>query len=53
MNAIKFLFNIIINIKNNTTIFQFIIFIFLLLLLGIIGIFTLIKVVIPFTYIAL
>ena len=53
MNLIKFIFNLIINIKNNTTLVQFIIFIFLLMLLAIIGIFSLIKVVIPFTYIAL
>lgn len=53
MNFIKFLINIISNVKKNTTILQFIVFIFLLLLLAIIGIFSLIKVVIPFTYIAL
>ena len=53
MNAIKFIFNLIVNIKKNTTALQFIIFLFLLILLGVIGIFTLIKVVIPFTYIAL
>jgi len=53
MNILKFLFNLVANIRSNTTVFQFIIFIFLLLLLGIMGIFTLIKVIIPFTYIAL
>ena len=53
MNFLKFLINLILNIKNSTTIFQFTIFIFLLMLLAIIGIFSLIKVVIPFTYIAL
>ncbi len=53
MKILKFIFNLILNIRSNTTIFQFVIFIFLLLLLAVIGIFSLIKVVIPFTYIAL
>ena len=53
MNFLKFIFNLILNMKKNTTIFQFIVFLFLLILLAIIGIFPLIKVVIPFTYIAL
>ncbi len=53
MKLIKFIINLITNIKNNTTLFQFVIFLFLLLLLAFIGIFSLIKVVIPFTYIAL
>lgn len=53
MNLIKFIFNLILSIKKNTTFIQFIIFIFLLFLLAIIGVFSLLKVVIPFTYIAL
>lgn len=53
MKLLNFLINLVLNLKKNTSIFQFIVFIFLLLLLGIISIFTLIKVVIPFTYIAL
>jgi len=53
MNFIKFIFNLVLNIKKNTNIFQFIIFIFLLIFLALVGVFTLIKVVIPFTYIAL
>ena len=53
MKLIKFILGLILNIKNNTSILQFIIFIFLLMFLAIIGIFSLLKVVIPFTYIAL
>jgi len=53
MNFIKFIFNLVLNMKKNTNIFQFIIFIFLLIFLALVGVFTLIKVVIPFTYIAL
>ena len=53
MNFLKFLFNLVNNVRRNTTVVQFIIFIFLLLFMGCIGIFTLIKIVIPFTYIAL
>ena len=53
MKILKFIFYLTINIKKNTTITQFIIFLFLLLLLSVIGVFSLLKVVIPFTYIAL
>jgi len=53
MKLIKFFFNLLSNVKSGTSVIQFIIFIFLLILLAIIGIFSLIKVVIPFTYIAL
>ncbi len=53
MKLIKFIFNLVVNIKNNTTMFQFVIFLVLLVLLALIGIFSLIKVVIPFTYIAI
>ena len=53
MNFLKFVFNLILNIKKNNNFTQFIIFIILLLFLGIIGILALIKVVIPFTYLAL
>ena len=53
MNLLKFIYNLIVNMKNNTTITQFIVFIFLLFFLLIIGIFSLLKVIIPFTYIAL
>ena len=53
MNFLRFIFNLVGNIRNNTSTLQFIIFMLLLMLLAIIGIFSLIKVVIPFTYIAL
>jgi hypothetical protein len=53
MNLLKFIFNLILNIKKNNNFTQFIIFIILLLFLAILGVFSLIKVVIPFTYIAL
>jgi hypothetical protein len=53
MNLIKFIFNLIANVKKNNNITQFIVFIILLLFLAVLGIFSLIKVVIPFTYIAL
>jgi hypothetical protein len=53
MNLLKFIFNLIANIKKNNSFAQFTIFIVLLLFLAILGIFSLIKVVIPFTYIAL
>ena len=53
MKFLKFIFNLIYNVKKNTSIFQFIVFLLLLILFSILGIFSLIKVVIPFTYIAL
>ncbi len=53
MRSIRFVFNLIINVKKNTSFLQFVIFLFLLTLLLILGLFSLIKVVIPFTYIAL
>ncbi len=53
MNLVKFILNLILNIKKNNNFTQLVIFIILLLVLGILGIFSLIKVVIPFTYIAL
>lgn len=53
MKILKFIFNMILNVKNNTTLFQFLIFLILLVFLGVIGVISLLKVVIPFTYIAL
>jgi hypothetical protein len=53
MKLLKFIFNLITNVKKNNNLTQFIIFMVLLLFLAILGIFSLIKVVIPFTYIAL
>lgn len=53
MRAIQFLINLILNFKRSASLGQFIIFIIFLILMMVIGIFSLIKVVIPFTYIAL
>jgi len=53
MRFIKFLFHILGSLKNNTSASQFVLFLFLFLILILIGIIAIIKVIIPFTYIAL
>ena len=53
MRFIKLIFHLLFSIKKNTSFGQFIFYLFLFILLMIIGIITFIKVVIPFTYIAL
>ena len=53
MRFIKFILHLLGSLKNNTSTKQFIVFLFLFLILTLIGLITLIKVVIPFTYIAL
>ncbi len=53
MKLLKFIFNLIKNVKKHNNFSQFLIFIILLIFLASIGFFSLIKVVIPFTYIAL
>ena len=53
MNFIKFIINLVGNVKKNNSFGQFLLFLVLLSFLMIIGTLTLIKVAIPFTYIAL
>ena len=53
MRFIKFILHLLGSVRSNTSTKQFIIFLFLFLILILIGVITLIKVVIPFTYIAL
>ena len=53
MRLFKYIFSLIKNVKNNNGFGQFLAFILLLLVLAVIGVFTLIKVAIPFTYVAL
>ena len=53
INLIKYIFNLIKNIKNNNSFTQSLVFILFLLFLAVIGLFTVIKVAIPFTYVAL
>lgn len=53
MRIIIYVFSLLKNIKKNNSFTQFLIFILLLLVLAIIGLFTLIKIAIPFTYVAL
>jgi len=53
MRFIRFLFHILGSLRNNTSTSQFIVFLFLFLFLIIIGVIAVIKVIIPFTYIAL
>jgi hypothetical protein len=48
-----YLFNLILNIKRNTSFSQFILFLILFLVLMAIGVFAFIKIALPFTYIAL
>ena len=53
MRFIKFLLHILGSLRKNTSASQFILFLFLFLFLILIGIVAVIKVIIPFTYIAL
>jgi len=53
MRFFKLIFHLLLSIKKNTTKSQLILFILLFFILGLIGLVTLIKVLIPFTYIAL
>ena len=53
MRLLKYVFSLIRNIKKNNSFTQFLAFMVLLMVLAIIGLFSLIKVAIPFTYVAL
>lgn len=53
MRAIKFIIYLLLSIKKNTSFVQFSIFTILILVLLLIGLFSLLKVIIPFTYVAL
>jgi hypothetical protein len=53
MKFFKLIFHLLCSIKKNTSVTQFLFYLFLFILLMFIGIITFIKVVIPFTYIAL
>jgi hypothetical protein len=53
MRFIRFILHILGSLRNNTSASQFILFLFLFLFLILIGVVAVIKVIIPFTYIAL
>ena len=53
MKFIRLILHLLGSLKKNTSFGQFLLFLFLFLILIIIGIITFIKVIIPFTYIAL
>jgi len=53
MRFIQFIIHMLGSIRNNTSTAQFLVFLFLFLVLLLIGIIAVIKVIIPFTYIAL
>jgi hypothetical protein len=53
MRFIRFILHILGSLRNNTSASQFILFLFLFLILILIGVVAVIKVIIPFTYIAL
>lgn len=53
MRFLRLLFHLLNSLRKNTSVTQFIVFLLLFLVLIIIGLIAVIKVVIPFTYIAL
>ena len=53
MRLIKFILHLLVSVKRNTSTTQFLLFAFLFFILLLIGIITFIKVIVPFTYIAL
>jgi len=53
MRFIRFILHLLDSVRRNTSISQFIIFLFLFLVLMLIGVIAIVKVIIPFTYIAL
>ena len=53
MRFIRLVLHLLASLKKNTTMGQFLLFVFLFLILILLGIVTFIKVIIPFTYIAL
>jgi len=53
MRFIRFILHLLVSIKRNTSTAQFLLFVLLFLVLILIGVITFIKVIVPFTYIAL
>ena len=53
MRFLSLIFHLLGSLKRNTSVPQFIVFLFLFLILMIIGIIAIVKAIIPFTYIAL
>ena len=53
MRFIRFILHLLLGVKRNTSTGQFLLFVFLFLILILIGAITFIKVIVPFTYIAL
>jgi len=53
MRFIRFILHILDSVRKNTSTSQFVVFLFLFLVLLLIGVIAVVKVIIPFTYIAL
>ena len=53
MRFLRFILHLLNSVRRNTSTSQFIIFLFLFLVLMLVGFIAIIKVIIPFTYIAL
>ncbi len=53
MRFIRFILHLLDSLRKNTSTGQFIVFLFLFLVLMLIGLIAVVKVIIPFTYIAL